>query len=92
MSEPQQPQTIDLDDPEKRWKVVRTLLILSPFLFVFCYLLAWVQGAETRHSVLIAVVGTAMCLVTAGVIHVMGSKSWMALVAVKIALMFVKRR
>ena len=92
MSEPQQPEVHALDDPQKRWKVVRTLLILSPFLFVFCYLLAWAQGAETRHSVLIAVVGTAMCLATAGVIHVMGSRSWMALVAVKIALLLVKRR
>lgn len=91
MSE-QQPEIHALDDPEKRWRVVRALLILSPFLFVFCYLLAWVQGAEARYSLLIAVVGTAMCLATAGVIHTMGSKSWMALVAVKVALMLVKRR
>jgi hypothetical protein len=81
-----------LDYPEKRARTVRLLLWLTPFTFLLCYGLAWVQGAETKHCLLIAAVGAALCLAAAGVIHFMGSKSWMALVAVKIALLLVGRR
>jgi hypothetical protein len=87
MSEPN-----PLDDPDKRWRAVKALLVCAPFTFVGSYILAWLQGAQTQHSVLIAVVALAMCLAAAGVIHLMGSKSWMALVAVKIALLLVGRR
>jgi hypothetical protein len=81
-----------LDDPEKKAKVVGRLLKLSPLVFALCYGLAWVQGAENKHSLLIAVVGTALCLAAALAIHVLGSKSWMALVALKIAVMLVGKR
>lgn len=88
---PDEPAVHPLDNPETRWRTVKALLITAPFIFVGCYLLAWVQGAELRVSVLIAAVGAAMSLGAALAIHVMGSKSWMALVALKLALLFVKR-
>ncbi len=92
MSEPSEVDPDSLDHPEKKAKVVRALLWLTPFTFVLCWFLASVQGAEPRHSLLIAVIGAAMCLGAAGAIHLMGSKSWMALVAVKIALLLVGKR
>ena len=81
-----------LDDPERRRSVVRTLLILSPFLFIGSYLLAAVQGAPPRESLLIAGVALAMCLGAALVIHLMGSKSGWALVVVQIVLALAKKR
>jgi hypothetical protein len=81
-----------LDDPEKKAKVVGLLLKLSPFAFALCYALAWVQGAEAKHCLLIAAMATALCLAAAFVIHVMGSKSWVALVALKIAVLLVGKR
>ena len=88
---PDEPAVHPLDNPETRWRTVKALLITAPFLFVGCYLLAWVQGAELRFSLLIATVGASMSLAAALAIYVMGSKSWMALVALKLALLFVKR-
>ena len=87
MSEPH-----PLDDPVKRGRVVRQLVFLSPLLFAFSYWLAWIQDAEPRHCLIIAGVALAMCLGAALAIRLMGSKSWMALVAVKIALLLVGRR
>jgi len=92
MDEPDAQERHALDDPEKNARVVRALLICAPFAFVGCYILAWLQGAETRHSVLIAAVAFAMCLAAAFVIRVMGSKSWIALVALKIVVVFFGRR
>lgn len=63
------------DTPERRARVVRALLVLSPGMFVGCLLLAAVQGARWQDSLLIAVVGTAMCLAAAGVYHLRSSKS-----------------
>lgn len=80
-----------LDDPEKSWRVVKALLITAPFLFVGSYILAWLQGAQPQHSLLIAGVALGMCLAAAGVIHFMGSKSWIALVMLKVVLMLVAR-
>ena len=81
-----------LDIPEKRWRVVRLLLLFSPVMFAGCYLLALAQGAEPRFCLLIAAVGAAMCLSAALVIYIMGSKSWMALVAAKLALLLMVKR
>jgi len=79
------PKPPGLDDPAQRRRVVRLLLMLTPAMFVFCYLLAWMQGAETRHAVLIAAVGAGMSLAAAAAsIHVMGSKSIFALIALKV--------
>ena len=80
-----------LDDPEKKARIVRLLVWLTPAMFALCWFLAWIQGAEANVSLLIAGVGAGMCAAAAGVIHLMGSKSWMALVALKIALLLVKR-
>jgi hypothetical protein len=85
-------KNIDLDNPETRWRAVKALLVISPFMFVGCYLLAWAQGAEPRYGLLIAAVGTGMCLAAAGTIHLMGSKSIYALIALKVALLLVGRR
>jgi len=81
-----------LDDPEKKPRIVRALLWLTPATFVLCYFLAWVQGAETKHILLIAFAGSGICLAAALVIHVMGSKAWMALVAQKVLMLLVGRR
>lgn len=88
-SEPPKPPT--LDDPAHRAGVVRALLIATPFLFVFCYILAWAQGAEPRHAVLIAAVGAGMSLSSALAIHVMGSKAVWLIPIVKLALLMAKR-
>ncbi len=79
-----------LDDPEKKRRTVRTLVVLSPGIFVLCWLLSWVQGADGGTSLLIAAVGAGMCLGTALTIQLLGSHSWIMLVAVKIAAMLMK--
>ena len=63
------------DTPEQRQRVASLLLKLSPLMFVLCYVLAAVQGAKWQQSLLIAVVGTLMCLGAAGVYKLRGSKS-----------------
>jgi hypothetical protein len=63
------------DTPEPRQRTAALLLKLSPVMFVLCYLLAAVQGAKWQHSLLIAVVGTAMCLGAAGLYKLRGSRS-----------------
>ncbi|MBN9594662.1 MAG: hypothetical protein J0G36_04840 [Afipia sp.] len=63
------------DMPEQRQRVASLLLKLSPLMFVLCYVLAVVQGAKWQQSLLIAVVGTLMCLGAAGVYKLRGSKS-----------------
>ena len=79
-----------LDDPAQRWKTVRTLLVLTPFLFVGCYLLAYWQGAAPRHALLIAGIAGAGCLGTAGAIHLLGSQAKWVLVFVQVLLVLVK--
>ena len=44
------------------WSVVTALLILSPFLSAFCYVLALAQGASGQASAVIGLAGFAMCL------------------------------
>jgi len=41
---------------------VRALLILSPFLFAFCYFLALVRGASEQAAVVIGLAAFGMCL------------------------------
>ncbi len=81
-----------LDDPVRKRRTVRLLVLLAPVLFVFCYLLAWAQGAEPRHAALIGTVGAGMSASAALAIHVMGPKSWMALVMVKVLAALLARR
>ncbi len=88
-TDPEQPS---LDDPDRKAKVVRMLLILTPVCFVLCWVLAWVQGAPQGTILLIAAVGGGMTLAAAGAIHVLGSKAWIALVMVKVALALAAKR
>lgn len=79
MSDPQQ------DTPEKRQRVVRLLLVLSPVTFVFCFVLARIQDADARSSLIIAFAGLAMCLGFAGLYALRGAKStgdlfWLSIV------------
>jgi len=63
------------DTPERRQRIAALLLKLSPLMFILCYVLAAVQGARPQDSLLIAVVGTIMCLGAAGLYKLLGSKS-----------------
>lgn len=85
MSDPQQNTAQQQDTPEQRLRIAALLLKLTPLMFVLCYVLAAVQGARWQDSLLIAVVGTAMCLGAAGLYKLRGSKSaddvgWITLV------------
>ncbi|MGB3502411.1 MAG: hypothetical protein WBA44_12365 [Mesorhizobium sp.] len=75
-----------------QWRAVKALLICAPFAFFGCYILAWLLGAAPAHAGLIAVVAVAMCLGAAAAIRILGSKAWIALVVLKVALLLVSRR
>jgi hypothetical protein len=90
MSEQKPPPQPTLDDPVAKSKTVRALLIATPFLFVGCYLLAWVQGAEPRYSLLIAAVGAGGSAATALAIHLLGSKSRYLLVLLSAVMALAK--
>lgn len=75
MNDQQQATPEPQDTPEQRQRIASLLLKLSPLMFVLCYVLAAVQGARWQHSLLIAVVGTAMCLGAAGLYKMRGSRS-----------------
>ena len=92
MDEKQEDMQPSLDDPVHKARVVRLLFLLTPVTFLLCFFLAWVQGAAMQHVLLIAGVGAAMCFGAGIVIQLMGSKSWMALVAIKIAVLLVGKR
>ncbi len=78
-----------LDDPVQQARVVRALLIASPFMFVGCYVLAAIQGAEPYYALIIALTGIAMTLGAALAIRLLGSKSKWALVVVQVVLMLL---
>lgn len=82
---PQPPQQAPGQTPEQTRRAVRALLIASPFLFVFSYFFAEIQGAQWQHALLIAFVALAMCLGAALLQHLRGGKAmddlgWLALV------------
>lgn len=81
-----------LDDPLAKARTVRALLIATPFMFVGCYLLAWVQGAEVRYAVLIAAIGAGGCAATALAIHLLGAKARYLLVLLSAAAALAKMR
>ena len=81
-----------LDDPVRRARGVRALLIMSPIGFVMTYLLAWVQGAAPSHAALLGGIILAGCLASAFEITLMGSKSATVLLLVRILLALVPRR
>ena len=47
------------DPSERTARVVKALLVLSPFLFAFCYFLALVQSASEQASMVIGAAGFA---------------------------------
>jgi uncharacterized membrane protein YfbV (UPF0208 family) len=64
------------EDPSDRTtRVVTALLILSPFLCVFCYVLALAQGDSGQASAIIGLAGFAMCLGAAGLYWARGAKA-----------------
>ncbi len=75
MSDQRQTTSGQQDTPERRQRVASLLLKLSPLMFALCYVLAALQGARWQDSLLIAVVGTIMCLGAAGLYKLRGSKS-----------------
>ncbi len=75
MDDRQQTISEQQDTPERRQRIASLLFKLSPVMFVLCYMLAAVQGTKWQHSLLIAVVGTLMCLGAAGLHKLRGSKS-----------------
>jgi hypothetical protein len=91
MSDQRQTTSQQRDTPEQRQRVASLLFKLSPLMFILCYVLAAVQGAQWQHSLLIAVVGTAMCLGWAGLYKLRGSKSTGDLVWVNILLRLFSR-
>lgn len=91
MSDPQQDTAEQRDTPELRLRVAALLLKLSPLMFALCYVLAAVQGARWQDSLLIAVVGTVMCLGSAGLYKLRGSRSGGDLVWINILLRLFTR-
>lgn len=63
------------DTREQRQRVAWLLLILSPFTFVFCWILARVQDASLRDALMIATAGFVMCLGFAGHYMLRGMRS-----------------
>lgn len=89
MSQPNSPNDNLLDDPAKRARVVRVLLVATPFMFVGCYLLAAIQGAAAFYALVIALAGAGMSLGAALAIGLLGSNAKWALVAVQIVLVML---
>jgi len=79
-----------LDDPARRWRTVKALLVATPFLFAGCYVLAYLQGAQPRHALLIAGVAAVGSLGAAGSIHLLGSQAKWVLVGVQAVLIALK--
>jgi hypothetical protein len=65
----------DEDAPARTTRVVTALLILSPFLCAFCYVLALAQGASGQASAVIGLAGFAMCLGAGGLNWLRGTKA-----------------
>lgn len=63
------------DTPEQRQRAARLLLILSPAMFMFCLVLARLQGAPSRDLLIIASAGFVMCLVFAAHHKLRGGQS-----------------
>jgi len=75
MDDQQQATSGKQDTPAQRQRVARLLLVLSPAMFLLCLVLARVQGAPLRDSLIIAFAGVAMCLVMAAHFKLRGAKS-----------------
>ncbi len=51
--------------PEKADRAARWLFVLTPFMFPLMWVIAAVQGADTRTCLIISIAGTLMCLCAA---------------------------
>lgn len=80
-----------LDTPEGRRRMVRALVVISPFAFVLAYVLAWVQGAEPWYALLLGATLGVGCLIAAALFHVAGSNARHALWAIAILRLFTRR-
>lgn len=78
--------------PEYYRRMARLLLVLSPVMFVMCYALAAAQGAEPKHSLLIAAVGTIGCLGASALVHLRGAKAGSDAVWIRLILALFARR
>ena len=79
------PRPDDPDSPQARERVVRSLLIVAPCLFVFSALFARWQGAAWSHSVLIVAVALLMFFGAALAYALRGARSlddahWLAMI------------
>jgi uncharacterized membrane protein YecN with MAPEG domain len=86
MSEP------NLNDPNYRRRLVRALLLISPFGFGLCYLLAALQGAETWVALLLGAVMFFGCLGAAALFHSRGSKAGNDAVWIRFIFALIGRR
>ncbi len=80
-----------LDTPEGRRRMVRALVVISPFAFALAYVLAWVQGAEPWYALLLGATLGVGCLIAAALFHVAGSNACHALWAIAILRLFTRR-
>lgn len=70
----EQPPSDELT-PERAQAIARSLFIMTPFSFVVCWVLAAVQGADTRTTLIISTAGTLMCLAAALLFKLRGSQA-----------------
>jgi hypothetical protein len=56
-------------------RLVRAMLILSPFPFAFCYFLARAQGASEQAAIVIGLAALGICLGAAGLNQPRGPKA-----------------
>jgi hypothetical protein len=82
----------NLNDPIYRGRLVRALLLISPFGFGLSYILAALQGAETWVALLLGAVMFFGCLGAAALFHLRGSKAGNDAVWIKVILALIGRR
>lgn len=81
-----------VDDQEYWRRVVRSLVVISPFGFILAYVLAAVQGATWKLSLLMGVIMFFGCLAAAGLFKLRGSKAAGDTVLLKLILALLARR
>lgn len=81
-----------IHDQEYWRRVVRSLVVISPFSFVLVYVLAAVQGATWKLSLLLGLTMFFGCLVAAGLFRLRGSKAAEDAIWLKLILALLVRR
>jgi hypothetical protein len=77
---------LDLDDPVVKTRLVKRLLVLTPIAFVFCWVLAALQGASARDCTLIAGIAAGASFGAALSIGFLGSGARWVLTAVVVVI------